>query len=274
MSCTSKDSRPTRHGCPRSCAAPMPASRTHRRCPICRIWASPPSNCCRYRRNRRNCFCRSADAPTTGDTQPSASSRRNPRTPPNARSRPARARCGRKSSTWCARCMRRVSKSSWTWSTTTPANQVRKGRRSAGADWTIWPTTDAPATSTADCTIRPAAATRSTSPTRMSPPSPWIHCAIGPSASASTDSASTSRPRWRASTATSHGTIRSCTRCVPTCCWATSSSSWSLGTAAPTDGRPDNSAYPSPNGTTVSATARANSGSPTWSAPAAGNPGR
>ena len=72
------------------------------------------------------------------------------------------------------------------------------------------------------CTTRRDAAIRLTSPTRTSPPSPWIRFATGPSESASTASASTLRRRWRVLTANSRDTTRSCTRCAPICCSATS----------------------------------------------------
>lgn len=145
-----------------------------------------------------------------------------PRTPPSRRRKRERAPCGRRSSTWCGPCMRPVSRSSWTWCTTTPANPVRKARPSAGVDSTTSPITDGPKTRSAACTTRRDAAIRLTSPTRTSPPSPWIRFATGPSESASTASASTLRRRWRVLTANSRDTTRSCTRCAPICCSATS----------------------------------------------------
>ena len=72
----------------------------------CRIWASPPSNCCRSKPNKRNSSCRNEDAPTTGDTPRSDISPPNPHMPPNARKRQARPQYGKKSSTWCAHCTR------------------------------------------------------------------------------------------------------------------------------------------------------------------------
>lgn len=98
----------------------------------------------------------------------------------------------------------------------------RKARPSAGVDSTTSPITDGPKTRSVACTTRRDAAIRLTSPTRTSPPSPWIRFATGPSESASTASASTLRRRWRVLTANSRDTTRSCTRCAPICCSATS----------------------------------------------------
>ena len=77
---------------------------------------------------------------------------------------------------------------------------------SAGVDSTTSPITDGPKTRSAACTTRRDAAIRLTSPTRTSPPSPWIRFATGPSESASTASASTLRRRWRVLTANSRDT--------------------------------------------------------------------
>jgi len=97
-----------------------------------------------------------------------------------------------------------------------------KARPFAGEALTISRTTDAPKTRSAACTTPPVAATRLISPTRTSPRSPWIRCAIGPNALVSTDSDSILRRRWRVLTANSRDTTRSCTRCAPICCSATS----------------------------------------------------
>ena len=97
-------------GFPKSFAAPMQVWHIRRRSPTCRIWASLPLSCCRFKPSNPNCFCRNADASTIGDIRRSAISRRKPHTPPSAPRRPAPPPYARKSLTWCAHCTRPVSK--------------------------------------------------------------------------------------------------------------------------------------------------------------------
>ena len=89
---------------------PMQVWHIRRRSPTCRIWASLPLSCCRFKPSNPNCFCRNADASTIGDIRRSAISRRKPHTPPSAPRRPVRPQYARKSSTWYEPCMRPDSK--------------------------------------------------------------------------------------------------------------------------------------------------------------------
>src|SRR5499427_6758043 len=128
--------------------------------------------------------------------------------------------------------MRRVSRSSWTWSTTTPRRAITGARPCRSAASTTPPTTVSSTRTSVTTSTTPGAGTASTSGTRTRSSSSWTHCGIGCSTRTWTGSGSTSRRPWP-------GSCTTWTGCPPSSTWSSrtrwsrrSSSSPSPGTSA------------------------------------------
>ena len=108
-------------------------------------WASPRSSSCRSTSSSTTRTCRTRACATTGATTPSGSS---PRTTPTPSTHTAASRC-RSSSRWSRPCTRPTSRSSSTWSTTTPRRATTWAPRCASGASTTPRTTGSSTTTRA-----------------------------------------------------------------------------------------------------------------------------